>query len=333
MPLELWLSLGLSLVVTALLTPLLRPWLLRRRMIDWPEERRSHQQPTPRGGGLAMWLGLVIGLVWAADLNLSTLFILKFATVLALLGWLDDSRSVPVGVRLLVMLAAALGLVVFYGPVSSLDMRAWQFHGPWVLSILGLIAVVWLINLHNFMDGSDGLAAAQGTWASGLLGGLLYSGGEVSVGLAGLAMAGASLGFLLWNRPPARLFMGDVGSLMLGGMIGLLAYVGAASGILSIWLSLIVCSVFVVDATATLLRRGLTQGQWYTAHREHAYQRLMTAGCGHGQVWLIYAALNMLLVLPSVILALAWPERQMLIALALTAILVGLWAVVQRRTQ
>lgn len=330
---EVWHSLGLSLLLCALAVPLLRPWLVRCRIIDWPEERRSHVLPTPRGGGLAIWLAFVVALAWVGGLSLPLLFIIKFASVLALLGWLDDSHSVPIAVRLAVMLAAAAGLLVFYGPVSEVEVLGQPLHHPWLWSVLGLVAVVWMINLHNFMDGSDGLAAMQAVWSGTVLGGVLYVSGERELGLAGLSLAGAGLGFLVWNRPPARIFMGDVGSLLVGGMIGLLAYAGAASGVLSIWLSLIVCVVFVVDATATLLLRGLTQGQWYTPHREHAYQRLIRAGWSHAQVLLLYGALNIALVLPALAIAIRWPWLQAIVALVLVALVGAAWAVVQRGTR
>lgn len=327
------LAILIALVLSAALTPALRPWLIRRRILDWPDARRSHEHPTPRGGGLAIWLGIVLGLTVAAGPALPVLLIIIFATVLALLGWLDDSRGVRISLRLLVMVAAALGLAVIYGPVGSIELLGVELHAPWLWSALGVVAVVWMINLHNFMDGSDGLAAMQTIWSAGLLGVLLYRGGEAEIGLAGLAVAGACLGFLLWNRPPASIFMGDVGSLMLGGMIGMLAYVGVASGLISVWLCLIVCAVFVVDATATLLLRGLSEGQWYTAHREHAYQRLIQAGLTHAQVLLLYGTLNLILVLPALILGMARPSWQMPLALVLIAVLVGFWAVVQKQTR
>ncbi|MGY6554898.1 MAG: MraY family glycosyltransferase [Wenzhouxiangella sp.] len=318
-------------ILTALATAPLRRFLLARKVLDWPDQRRSHAHPTPRGGGLAMVLGvfLVLGLpvLWA-DVSL---FPLLFLGVLSLLGWLDDLYQVPIGLRLLVMLGCALSLVWGLGPITAIDAldQSWRF--PWLWSALGVIAVVWLINLHNFMDGSDGLAALQGLWSAALLGALLCASQACALGLVGMAVAGACLGFLLWNRPPARIFMGDSGSLMLGGAIGLLAYGGAATGLVSIWLSLIVCALFVVDATATLLRRGFLEGQWYTPHRDHAYQKLIRLGWGHGQVLALYGALNLLVVGPALILALNQPDWAWAIALTLVMLLGTAWFVVQNR--
>ncbi len=332
MPVPFWSTAAIAFLVTVGVTPLLARWLRSRNILDWPGERRSHSQPTPRGGGLAILLGFSIALVATAVPVVAALPLVLFAVVLGALGWLEDRRELPVRSRLLVMALCAGALVVYFGPITQ--VRIIDLVVPWTAlwTALGIVAVVWLINLHNFMDGSDGLAAMQGAWASGILGWLLYQDGVTAPGLAGLALAGACLGFLVWNRPPARLFMGDVGSLLIGGVIGLLAYAGAADGAVSIWLSLMVCSLFVVDATATLLRRVRSGGQWYTPHREHAYQRLIQAGWSHARVLGLYAFINVVLVLPLVVLVPRRPLWEVPAILSLLAVLIGGWAVVQRYT-
>lgn len=318
-------------LLTVLTTPLIRRWLVFRQVIDWPEARRSHAQPTPRGGGLAIWIGVLIALLLVAP-EPALLSLVAFTSILALLGWLDDRHDVPVAMRLAVMLMCAAGLVWIVGPIPGVSIMQRELGGVWIWSVLGVIGVVWMINLHNFMDGADGLAAMQGAWSGGILGWLLYRSGAVEPGLLGMALAGACAGFLVWNRPPARLFMGDVGSIMLGGTVGLLAFVGAATGGVSIWISLIVCALFVVDATATLLLRVVRDGQWYTAHREHAYQRLIRSGWSHTRVLLLYAGLNLALVGPLLLLALGRPDWDWAIALLLIALLGFAWTVVQKRT-
>lgn len=332
MGLEAWLVLLSAAVMTVLMTPLVRRWLVLRQIIDWPDDRRSHHQPTPRGGGLALWIGMVVALLAAAP-SQAMLPLITFASTLAFLGWLDDRYGVPIGGRLLIMAVCASSLLWIIGPVSTVSIMNVELSAGWIWSALGVIGVIWMINLHNFMDGSDGLASMQGAWSGGLLGTLLYRGGATEVGLLGIALAGACAGFLVWNRPPARLFMGDVGSLMLGGTLGLLAYVGAASGLVSIWVSLMVCALFVVDATATLLLRWLRGRQWYTPHREHAYQKLISSGWSHGRVLLLYAVLNLALVGPLLLLALGRPELDWAIALLLIALLGFAWNLAQKRTR
>lgn len=332
MPGELWRVGLIAFLVTLVVTPALARWLLSRRIVDFPGARRSHHQPTPRGGGLAMLLAMLLALLALPDMFWSLLPLALYASTLAALGWLEDRFELPVRARLLVMALCALGLVVLFGPVLMVEVMATEMAYAWVWTLLAVVAVIWLINLHNFMDGSDGLAAMQGAWSAGILGWLLYRGGAVEAGLVGLALSAACLGFLAWNRPPARLFMGDVGSLMIGGVVGLLAYAGAASGIVSIWISLMVCALFVVDATATLLRRLVLGGQWYTPHREHAYQRLIRVGWSHASVLALYAGLNLTLVLPVVMVAYHHPFWAWPLAMALLVTLLAGWGAVRRYT-
>jgi len=332
-PAEPWVATVMALILSAALTPPLRRWLLDRGIVDAPDARRSHVRVTARGGGLAILAAFSLTVLLTGGGGLEPLALAGFAALLAALGWLDDRHDLPVAVRLAGMFACALGFVFYSGPVDVVEFYRVSLGWPWLWTGLAVIAVVWLINLHNFMDGSDGLAAMQGAWSGALLGGMLYRQGLDVPGLAGLALAGACLGFLLWNRPPARLFMGDSGSVLVGGLIGLLALTGAASGAISIWVSLMVCAVFVVDATATLLSRAVRGARWYTPHREHAYQRLIASGWTHGQVLALYVGLNLVLGLPILMLALWRPELEGPLALLLILTLAVGWNAVKRKTR
>ncbi len=325
-----WLPLPLALVLAAVLTPLLRFWLLRRNLVDLPGERRSHDVPTPRGGGLAIAVAIAVALV-LAPVTVWWPGIVVLA-VLALLGWCDDHFELPASVRLAVQAATAVLGLWWLGPVASVPMFGHDLHLPWLWTLLAGIAVVWLVNLHNFMDGSDGLAAMQGVWSGLAFAVILRMNGLDAVAAFALALAGGFAGFLLWNRPPARIFMGDVGSMALGGGVAMLALVGAVSGAVSVWVSLILTSLFVVDATATLARRVVRGEQWYTAHRQHAYQRLIVAGWNHGRVLALYAAINLLLVLPAACVAVVYPESGAVIAIGLVVLLAGGWWVIQSAT-
>ena len=324
---------ALALMVSTLMTSLIRPWLLARGLIDRPGARRSHGQDTARGGGLAILITLLLLWLLLAEPTVRNLAIGLMLGLLGLLGWLDDLRDLPVRVRLGAQLLLASLMLAMAGPVLSVSLPGIEIQAAWLWSGLALVAVIWLINLHNFMDGSDGLAAMQGAWSAVALGVLHQRGGAAEDALLGFLLAGAYLGFLVWNRPPAKLFMGDVGSILLGGTIGWLALSGAAEGHIPIWTSLIVCSLFVVDATATLVRRAGVGGGWYTAHREHAYQRLLIAGWSHGRVLSLYAALNLALVLPVLVVAVARPMLAPVLALSLVLVLLGGWQFVQRRTR
>ena len=324
-------SITLAFCLSLALTPTVRRWLLHRGMVDLPGERRSHQRATPRGGGIALVLALCLSLLWSAGVE--AIVPVALLVILAVIGWLDDVYDLPVRWRLSGQLVVALAMLGYAGPVAQVELGGLVLEWPWLWSALAVIAVVWLVNLHNFMDGSDGLAAMQGTWAGLVLGVLLYTQGASVAGIAGLALAGACLGFAFWNRPPARIFLGDVGSVSLGGAVGMLALIGAASGQVSIWVSLIVCSLFVVDATATLLRRALRGERWYTAHREHAYQRLLAAGWSHGRVLVLYGLTNLVLVLPVVLLALWYPAWDAVLAAGLGLVLIGAWSRIQVGTE
>ena len=328
----LWAS-GLALIVSTVLTALVRPWLLARGLVDRPGARRSHGRDTARGGGLAMLITLLLLWLLLAEPSAPNLLTGLMLGLIGLLGWLDDLRDLPVRVRLGAQLLLALSMLALAGPVVSVSLAGFELHAAWLWSGLAVVAVIWLINLHNFMDGSDGLAAMQGAWSAAALGMLHLRAGAEAGALLGLLLAGTCLGFLIWNRPPAKLFMGDVGSILIGGSIGWLALSGAADGHVPIWTSLIVCSLFVVDATATLVRRAGAGSRWYTAHREHAYQRLLINGWSHAQVLALYAALNLLMVLPFLVVAVVRPLLAPLLAMGLVLMLLGGWHFVQRRTR
>lgn len=213
--------------------------------------------------------------------------------MVAAVGWLDDRRGVRATVRLCVHLLAATLVLWAVGGWDRVHV------GPIVLPVgmlgivLGAAGVVWCTNLYNFMDGIDGLAGVEAVHVAGVA--ALVSGltGRMDLALVSLALAAASAGFLAWNWPPARVFMGDVGSGFLGFAVGALAVWSDASGGLSIlgWITLF--GVFVVDATVTLVRRLLAGDRWDRAHRQHAYQRLAMGGSGHRRVTLGVAGLNL----------------------------------------
>lgn len=324
-----WLLPALVALGVAGLTAPLRHWLLGRRLIDLPGERRSHLAPTPRGGGLAILAAL--GVAWLAwpgavsNWRVPMLFVL----FMGLLGWVEDRRGLAARWRLLAQLAAGAWLLYGAGGIASVAVLGHEFEAPWLWNALGLVAAAWLINLHNFMDGSDGLAALQGLWAGLVLAGLFHAAGDSGLAQFALAVAGAWGGFLVWNRPPAGIFMGDVGSLALGAAVAACAVLGAAGGSVSIWIAFMVSSLFVVDATATLVQRVVRKERWYTAHRQHAYQRLLDLGWGHGHVLMLYGLINVGLVLPCILAAHHWPQWDTVLAAGLAVVVAAGWWIVQ----
>jgi len=275
----------------------------RRGMLDAPGRRRSHSVPTPRGGGIGIVLGALAGMPAALLLlpvspgaAITAAFSVAVIAV-AGIGWLDDHGSLPIRPRLAIQLAATLLLCL---AVASVTASLW-----WAVPLL--LAGVWCINLHNFMDGIDGLAAQQAMFFSAACAALAWSAGSPALAGAGLAMATASLGFWWFNRSPARIFMGDVGSATLGLMVFALSAMLWAWRTELLWPALVFSSAFVIDATLTLLVRMLRGARWYTPHREHLYQWLVRRGASHRRVGLAYLAWNVLVCVPVAWIAFRFP--------------------------
>ncbi len=270
-----------SLAATGLVLAELR----RRAVLAQPNARSSHAVPTPQGGGIAVMA--VVLVAWSL-VNLATpqpnLWILiAGAAGLAVLSWLDDLRGLPAGLRLVAHVGAvAAGLVwltgLGHGPV---------FQGllpPWLDAAAAAVAWVWFVNLYNFMDGIDGIAGVEtagiGIGLAAL--GLLPGAAAAADPMLALALAAAAAGFLYWNWHPAKLFMGDVGSVPLGFLLGGLLLDAAARGY---WApALILPLYYLADSTITLLRRAARHERVWQAHREHFYQRAVQHGRSHAQV-------------------------------------------------
>lgn len=261
-------------------TGLVRRWLLARQILDQPNARSSHRVPVPRGGGVALILAITaVILLFMSPQNIIKGYglILGASLLLAGISFWDDLRGLPAWVRLLSH-AAAVAAGVLALPQSGV------FQGWLPLSVdrivVGLLWV-WFINLYNFMDGIDGLAALETMAISfGLVIVSILVGKHVD--LTSATVAGAAGGFLIWNFPPAKIFLGDVGSVALGYFLGYLLLVSASQGA---WAAaLILPMYYVVDATITLLRRCLRGEKIWQAHREHAYQKAVIQGSSHGAV-------------------------------------------------
>jgi len=222
-------------------------------------------------------------------------------------GFLDDHFPVPVRLRLLVHFAAAgwaLWQIDGIGPLH-LGWAIWNWG--WVGQLIALFGLVWMINLYNFMDGIDGIAGVEAVCASGLGALLLAWSGLGGFAACALAVTGASAGFLVWNLPPAKIFMGDVGSGFLGLVFGVLAIASAKEHPSLLWPWLILLSTFIVDATVTLIRRVLAGGRWCEAHCDHAYQHAARRWGSHSKVTLTIAAINVAWLFPLAWGACTWP--------------------------
>ena len=316
----------IAFVASALFTGLARRYLLSRKVLDIPNARSSHAVPTPRGGGVSIvlvFLFAVLLFVQSGTISSSLGWaLIGGGMAVAVAGFLDDHFRVSAWLRLLIHFAAA-GLALWQlngmGPLH-LGWIIWDWG--WVGQFLALIGLVWMINLYNFMDGIDGLAGMEALCVSALGGLLLAWSGLGGLAECALVLAAASAGFLVWNWPPAKIFMGDVGSGFLGFVFGVLAISSAKERPWLLWPWLILLSVFIVDSTLTRMRRLITGPQWYEAHCSHAYQHAARRWGSHSEVTLTIAAVNVAWLFPLALGAYVWPAVAPLFAVIALAPLI-----------
>jgi Fuc2NAc and GlcNAc transferase len=274
---------ALGFILSLVLTGLARFYALHRGLMDQPNQRSSHLVETPRGGGIAFVLTFLIILAWLTYLpsasveigdQLHTALLLGGGLV-AMIGFIDDHRHVPAIVRFTIHLLAAV-ITVSLLPVPVLDL--WpgiSLDGGWLFNVVIVIALVWLLNLYNFMDGIDGIASLQGVSVlCAAVGILILNQAPAGVMQWLLILAACVAGFLLWNWPPAKIFMGDAGSGFIGYALGVFALHTASTYHISLWSWLILLGLFVVDASWTLGVRVANGEKWHQPHAKHAYQHL-----------------------------------------------------------
>ena len=299
----------LALLASYCITGLVRPLALRHGVLDLPNERSSHRTPTPRGGGVAIVIAnsMALGvLVWFRAVSSDLLVALVGGGLaVALVGFMDDRRKLSAGVRLAVHVVAAVWALLWLGGFPPLRLGGHIVALGWPGQVLGVLGIVWVLNLFNFMDGIDAIAAGETTFVA-WCGGLLAAG--ASAGAAAFVLGAACLGFLRWNWPPARIFMGDVGSGYLGYVIAVLALAATRENPVALWAWLILGGVFFVDATVTLLRRLLRGERVYEAHRSHAYQWLARRWGSHAKVTCAVMIVNVLWLLPCAVFATRRPS-------------------------
>ena len=292
------------LLLSALITRQLVVNSLRFSKMDIPNERSSHQTPTPRGGGIAFVATSLVGfllMLLNSELDRVDLLALCFAGVIvAIAGHLDDRQKISgATVRLVLHAISAVILIVGVGIPSELAIFERTVNTGLVGSILGVVYLVWLLNLFNFMDGTDGIAAGEAIFvviAGAFLNYHVLS--DANHSAAAVAIAASTFGFILYNWSPAKIFMGDVGSGYLGIVIGGLSLIAANQDPELLWVWIILLAVFVSDATVTLIRRLLRKQKPHVAHRSHAYQHLAIRLNSHAKVALLVLAVNIAWLLP-----------------------------------
>jgi Fuc2NAc and GlcNAc transferase len=312
----------LLLALSFLISWRLSIWLIHHKerlgLIQRPTPRSSHVYPTQSGGGLGIVISSTVAGVWLAWAQSSVIVVpIALAVPLALVGLLDDIRHLSVRVRLGVQVAVCAGLLFALGTVPEITVGNTIFGGLFISGLVLLVGV-WWINLFNFMDGIDGIAGVQVVFmllAGSALAALINPDAIASpLWMLMLCIVAATLGFLLMNWPPAKIFMGDTGSIWLGFMIFALALLTIQSGWLSYAVWLVLGAAFVSDATVTLLTRMVRGERWYEPHCNHAYQRLARRwhgkrNAGHRSVTLLVVTVNLLWLGPIAWACVQWPQR------------------------
>ena len=325
-------DLALVVVVPFAVAWVVTGWYLRRALrgdiLDVPNQRSSHRRPTPTSGGLGIIVGtlLAVALVWRfADIGVDWLLAIWLSLMLGLLGFVDDRVQLGVGLRLLCQGCAALAVVTF-SMMQHNEAAGATSHGLVLLTLGAVLYLVWMTNLFNFMDGIDGLAGTQAIFiAAG--GAWLTSRADASPEsiLLLVGIAAAVSGFLYHNWPPARIFMGDTGSLFLGFLLAACSLQSAARGELALPVWLILWAPFVCDASTTLVFRMLRRQALHAAHGDHAYQYLARRYGAHRGVTLLFLAVNVFWLLPLAVLALGIPDRELqILLLAYVPIVAGI---------
>lgn len=285
-----------------LLTAALRRYALAGGMMDVPNVRSSHSLPTPRGGGVAIVITFLfsLGILHWADWIDTAFLIGAFGAgaIVAVIGFMDDHGHIAARWRLLGHFVAGGWGVFWLGGLPELEVVGRVLHLDWLGGVLALFYLVWMLNLYNFMDGIDGIASVEAVCAC--LGACILcvvSGHEALI-WAPLLMVAAVAGFLIWNFPPAKIFMGDAGSGFLGIMLGMLSLQAGSVDSRLFWGWIILLGVFIVDATFTLLRRLARRDKVYEAHRSHAYQYASRQYGRHLPVTLTVLLINVFWLLP-----------------------------------
>ncbi len=315
------LSLFIFFVLAFAMTYFMRAYALKKNIIDNPNERSSHSIPTPRGGGAAVVCSYLVALavlIYSQQLTVHiglTLMVAGF--VIALLGFLDDHGHINSMLRLAIHFLVAIGAVISLGGFTEVTI----FNGVqlgFIANIVAVLFLVWLLNLYNFMDGINGIASVEAITTTASMA-MLYYLLNISLNSDLLwLLAACVFGFLLWNFPKAKIFMGDACSGFLGLTLGILALIALKEN-LALFCAWIIClGVFVVDATYTLIKRVLSGYKMYDAHRSHSYQILSRKWGSHTPVTLAVAAINLLWLFPIAYITTtqqwAYPEFAVLIA-------------------
>lgn len=281
---------GFLFLISLSLTYIIRFVALKKSLLAMPNERSSHTTPTPHGGGIAIavtWFGGLIYLFTCKAIDPPLFYALMCGSLLSIVSYCDDLYELSPKLRLFVQAVVSMTGLYVLGGLSRIDFGFGILENPLITNTLAFLGIMWFINLYNFLDGIDGYAGSEAMFLA-LVGWICFGGSHFLVLVSSVA------GFLIWNWHKAKIFMGDVGSTLLGYSIAIFTLYYQNNGT-SIFVWLILFGLFWFDATLTLLRRYKNGEQLSQAHRKHAYQRLVQSGCSHSQVVIYALCINFVL--------------------------------------
>lgn len=319
-----------SFLLSFLLTEVYRRFAFRFNILDVPNQRSAHAAPVPRGAGIAFFITMNVVLfllIHFKQLSLKYTYpVFLGGPSVVLLGYWDDIKSVWPLLRLFVhflvaILVFSLISAGFTREVTISFLPAWG----WLTQAFCILFIAWFINLYNFMDGADGLACTMGMVGAGLIAILSYIQGNYDLAIIYTVLAYALAGFLVFNWPPAKVFMGDSGAYYLGYIFGSLGLVSKMYYDSSLYIHLIIFGFFIVDATWTLLRRLVRCEKVYQAHQMHAFQKLLNRGWGHARVTALYVLGTVLWLFPMAMFSMNFHQYSFLF---LVIAYIPVWALV-----
>lgn len=279
------------LLISFSLTYFIKNYMIKKSFVASVNERSSHTVPTPHGGGIALAITWFIGLIYLyfiGEISSNLFYALLFGAVISIVSFFDDIYELSPKLRLIVQSLVAVGGLYFLGGFDTLTFGVFDISNPIFTNIFAFFMIIWFINLYNFLDGINGYAGSQAVFLA-LAGFVLFSGNHF------LVLAVAVLGFLYWNWNKAKIFMGDVGSTLLGYNIAIFTIYYANQESTNFWIWIILFGVYWFDATLTLVRRKLNKEKLSQAHKKHAYQRLTQSGWSHYKVTNYSIGLNLVL--------------------------------------
>ncbi|NOX16635.1 MAG: glycosyltransferase family 4 protein [Epsilonproteobacteria bacterium] len=279
------------LIMSFVLTYLIKNYYIKHAILDEVNERSSHTVPTPHGGGIALSITWFLGLFYlyfTSQIDATLFYTLLVGIIISVVSFFDDFYDLSPKIRLLTQGVVAFGGLYFLGGFKSLDLFLFSIDNQIVTNIFAFLLIVWFINLYNFLDGINGYAGSEAVFLS-IAGFILFGGSHFIV------LGVAVLGFLVWNFGNAKIFMGDVGSTLLGYNVAIFTIYYANQKPTNLWIWIILFGIFWFDATLTLIRRKLNAEKLSQAHKKHAYQRLNQAGWSHQKVTNYSITVNILL--------------------------------------